>query len=156
MRSVRPDPGCRVGNRHPERNDAMESASWMNGGKQIRRNGANFSIPNPGFITDRAGVTGVEPSDATGVEPSEADPFPSDRLPVSRANPTNTSSLSAFAMLSYMDRQSEFRIDIGLVLVLSTLRIPDVAGESRRFGVLTPSLDRSATPSRVSASRRSR
>jgi hypothetical protein len=46
----------------------------------------------------------VEPSDATGVEPSEADPFASDRLPVSRANPRNTTSLSASAMRSYMDR----------------------------------------------------
>src|SRR5258705_535136 len=46
---------------------------------------------------NRVDVTGLEPSDATGVEPSEDDPFASNRLPVSRANPRTTTSLSASA-----------------------------------------------------------
>jgi hypothetical protein len=94
---------------------------------------SNPEIPTPGFITDPVGVTGVEPSDSTCVEPSEADPFASDRLPVSRANPRNITSLSASATRSYMDRQSEFLIDPGLVRVF-TLGVPDRAGDCRRFG----------------------
>ena len=73
---------------------------------------SNPEIPNPGFTTDRVDATGVDASDpfdrvdATSVDPSEADPFASDRLPWSRANPKNTTSLSAPATLAYMDRQS--------------------------------------------------
>jgi hypothetical protein len=109
----------------------------------------NPEISNPGFITGRTdrvgatgaescgatrvGVTGVEPSDATGVDSGEADPFASDRLPVSGANRRNTTSLSASATPSYMDRQSQFWIDPGLVLV-STLGLADGAGQCRRFG----------------------
>jgi len=59
---------------------------------------SNPEIPNPGFTTDRV--------DATGVDPCEADPFASDRPPWFRANPKNTTSLSAPATLAYMDRQS--------------------------------------------------
>jgi hypothetical protein len=94
---------------------------------------SNPDIPNPGFITDRVDVTGVEPSGATGVDPSEADPFASDRRPGYRATPKDTSSLWDSATRSYMDRQSEFWIDPGLVPV-STLGVPDGAGECRRFG----------------------
>ena len=65
-------------------------------------------MPNLGFITDRVDANVAEPSDAPGVEPSETDPFASDRLPPSGANPRNTTSLSVPAMPPYMDHQSEF------------------------------------------------
>jgi hypothetical protein len=63
-------------------------------------------MPNTDSITDGVAATVVEPGDATRVELSEASPFASDRLPWSRANPSNTTSLSVLATPSYMDHQS--------------------------------------------------
>jgi hypothetical protein len=93
---------------------------------------SNPDIPDPGFITDRAGVTGADSG--------EAEPFASDRRPGCRANPRNTTSLSASATRSYMDRQSQFWIDPGLVLAftLGVVDGRDSAAASAR--VLTPSL----------------
>jgi hypothetical protein len=64
----------------------------------------NPDILNPGFITQRVEVSDVDPREATGVQPSEADPFASDRVPVSGANLKNTTSLLASATPSYMGR----------------------------------------------------
>ncbi|MBB5165291.1 hypothetical protein HNP02_005265 [Mycobacterium sp. AZCC_0083] len=63
---------------------------------------------NLGVVTDRVDANVAEPGDAPCVEPSETDPFASDRLPPSGANPRNTTSLSVPAMAPYMDHQSEF------------------------------------------------
>jgi hypothetical protein len=98
-------------------------------------------MPNPGFVTDRVDATVVEPSDATRVERSEGDSFASDRLTPSGANPRNTTSLSVLATPSYMDHQSQFSLDQGLVLTCvpgSIRTVRERAAASVR--VLTPSL----------------
>jgi hypothetical protein len=78
-------------------------------------------MPNPGFVTDRIDTNVVEPGDAPGVEPSEASSVASDRLPPSGANPRSTTSLSRSATPPYMDHQSEFWLDLGLVRMCSPL-----------------------------------
>jgi hypothetical protein len=65
-------------------------------------------MPDLDISTDQVDTKAAEPSDGPGVESSKTDPFASDRLPASGANPRNTTSLSVQAMPPYMGHQSEF------------------------------------------------
>jgi hypothetical protein len=78
-------------------------------------------MPNPDLLTDRVDSNVVEASDAPDVEPSEADSFASDRLLRSEAKSRNTTSLSVSATPQYMDHQSQFWMDRGLVRMCSPL-----------------------------------
>src|SRR3954462_10725300 len=49
-------------------------------------------------------------------------------------HPRNTTSLSVSATPTYMDRQSQLWIGLGLVQLVFTFGIPDGAGQGRRFG----------------------